>query len=342
MADDPVQTLLEKSPLSKQQKADLWDAYYNATDADSLASALKPLGVPTHVKANLWDLKANEAPAVASTAPITAETPSAPPRTWMDTAQDVGIGAVKGAARTVLGAGELVHKIPGVTRAVDALYGQPGLSDRAFQEARKATEATNTAQMVGKGIETLGELAIPVSRVTSALPSTAKAGAKFQEVMSAAKNVPVDVNAPGKVALRIQELAEHGGSMPMSVRKFINYVTDPKKPPMTYEVARDFASNISRLSADEFGRLSDVLKREVADLRVTLNKATADAASRVGKGREFSQAMNEYAKAKKIRSAIDSVLAGARKSAPYGIGAGLGVGTGYYLGKKLVDLWGGE
>jgi hypothetical protein len=38
--------------------------------------------------------------------------------------------------------------------------------------------------------------------------------------------------------------------MPMAVRKFLNRITDPEKAQMNYEEARDFASNISRLSVE--------------------------------------------------------------------------------------------
>src|SRR5207253_11041554 len=102
----------------------------------------------------------------------------------------------------------------------------------------------------------------------------------------------------GEVALRIQQLADRGASMPQAVSKFLRRITDPEKAEMTYEEARDFASNISRLSANEFQRLSPVVAKEVAGLRVTLNRAVADAAGKAGKGQEYAQAMTEYARAK--------------------------------------------
>ncbi len=265
---------------------------------------------------------------------------AAPPRTWGDTALDVAKGVAKGAAGTVLGAGELVGMIPGVRPAIDALYGQPGISEQAFREARQATTATNAPQMVGKGLETLGELAVPVGQAAEAIPTAAKAGAKFQEVMGAARSIPVDVNAPGQVALRIQQLSERGASMPMVVRKFLNRITDPAQAAPTYEEARDFASNISRLSSQEYQRLSPVVAREVANLRVTLNKAVGDAAAKAGKGAEYAKAMNDYARAMKIRDTVDAVIAGAKKAAlPAAIGGGA-AGAGYWVTSKLKDLLG--
>jgi hypothetical protein len=155
-------------------------------------------------------------------------------------------------------------------------------------------------------------------------------------VMGAAKSLPVDISAPGNVALRIQELADRGASMPMAVRKFLLRVTDPQKTVPNYEEMRDFASNISRLSADEMGRLTPVVGREVANLRVTLNKAIANTAAQAGKGKEYAEAMSDYARAMKIRGVFDAALEGAKRGAPYVTAAGLGT----YFTKKLADLIG--
>lgn len=80
---------------------------------------------------------------------------------------DVALGAVKGAAGTAIGLGELAHKVPGVSRAVDALYGQPGLSARAFPAAREAVAPTNTAQQVGRFAEQTAEMMVPAAKVAS-------------------------------------------------------------------------------------------------------------------------------------------------------------------------------
>lgn len=249
-------------------------------------------------------------------------------------AKDVGVGAAKGAAHTAIDLGQAVHMIPGVSSAVDALYGLKGLSGKAFDQARDDTAYTNTSQRVGGGLETLAEMAVPVGKVAQAVPSTARAGRTFQGVMSAAKNVPVDVKDVGDVALRIQSLAERGGSMPMAVRKLLNRMTGPGGE-LTYEEARDFASNISRLSADEYNRLTPVVAREVANLRVTLNRAIGDAAAKVGKLSDYQAAMREYAQASKLRSVLGEVVTGAKKTLPYASGAG----AGYWTAQKLRDLF---
>lgn len=85
---------------------------------------------------------------------------AAPSRTWGDTAADVGIGVAKGLGNTVVGLGEMVHMMPGVSRAVDALYGRP-VSDQGFTEARQAVAPTNTPQRIGFGAEQIAEFFLP-------------------------------------------------------------------------------------------------------------------------------------------------------------------------------------
>jgi len=84
--------------------------------------------------------------------------------TIRDVAGDLAIGSAKGGANTVIGLGELVHRIPGVSTAVDTLYGRP-VSQQSFSEARAAVQPTNTAQRVGFGGEQIGEFLLPTGAV---------------------------------------------------------------------------------------------------------------------------------------------------------------------------------
>jgi hypothetical protein len=102
---------------------------------------------------------------VTSSQPLTVQRSEPLPagylRRGFDVAKDVGVGVMKGAANTAIGLGEMVHQVPGVTTAVDALYGQPGVSEAAFPEARAAVQPTNTAQRIGYGAEQIGEVILP-------------------------------------------------------------------------------------------------------------------------------------------------------------------------------------
>lgn len=163
---DALETLLAKSPLSQAQRADLWDAYHNAPDADALASTLKSMGVPTHVKANLWDLKANEAPAVeAPAAPTAAVTPE---RTWGDTAVDLAKGVGAGLATTVYGGGDLIRRAVGMERIID----QPDVK-------AAMTPPESLPGKLGYHGEQIGEFFLPTGLVGKAgkVAEVVKAGA---------------------------------------------------------------------------------------------------------------------------------------------------------------------
>lgn len=192
----------------------------------------------------------------------------------------------------------------------------------------------SAAGKIGTALPDIAMSAMPVgagvNAAKNALPSAVRAGAKFQEVMGAAKNIPIDVKDVGDVALRINQLAERGGMMPMAVRKLLNRMTDPNKAPMVYEESRDFASNISRLSVDEMKRLTPVVRREIAQLSAALNKANAEAAKLAGKGAEYKSAMREYANAMKLRDALDTVIKKAKQAALPAAGLG---GAAYWLGR---------
>lgn len=234
---------------------------------------------------------------------------------------EVGKGIVKGAGRTAVDLGALVQQIPGVSQGVDWLYGTPGLSAQAFPAAREALRAQNLPQQIGGGLETAAELALPIGRVTkttiAAIPRAGRAAQTFQRVMSAAKDVPIDISEAGNVALRIQQLAERGGTMPTAVRKFLLRATDPAKGDLSYQEARDFASNISRLSSDEFNRLTQVIKDQLIKLRVALNAANLRAASQVGHGADYAAAMKEYVQAKRLEDAWHTIWQGTKRALPY-------------------------
>lgn len=194
----------------------------------------------------------------------------------------------------------------------------------------------NISGTIGSALPVMAEMALPggapkaLQVAKDALPSAARAGEKFTRVASAAKDIPIETKEVGDAALRIYQLSERGGSMPKAVRDLLKRVTDPAKAAMNYPESRDFASNISRLSADEMQRLTPVMKREVAQLSAALNKANADAAKLAGKGAEYKEAMREYAKAKQLADAMDVVIKKATRAALPAAGLG---GAAYWLGR---------
>lgn len=114
---------------------------------------------------------------------------------------EAGKGAVKGAARTAVGLGQLVHKIPGVSTTVDKLLdalGVPGQGMSSGQimaanpQSALGLDSTNSAQKLGMLIEQIGEFMLPVGAGEKA---TVTVGTKLaphvpQMLRSTARMVP--------------------------------------------------------------------------------------------------------------------------------------------------------
>lgn len=146
-------------PLAQRIRAKYPDAYTDLTDAQlEQAVTAKYPGVYD-------DLLKSSEPAE---------------RTWADTAKDVAKGAgVLSPVGAFVGLGNLFQKIPGVSTAVDTLYGKPGLSDQAFTEAKQAVTPQNTAQAVGKLAGDIGQIIVPgntITRTATALAAKAPRG----------------------------------------------------------------------------------------------------------------------------------------------------------------------
>lgn len=242
----------------------------------------------------------------------------------LETAKDLGIGALKGAGRTIAD----VVSTAAHSRAI------PGLTPESLPSAvveQFTPEYTNTAQRVGGAAETVAELAMPALKAAKAVPSASRASRAIQAVTTAAKDAPVNIEGPGQVALRIQQLADRGGTMPRMVGKLLQRVTDPEKAPMAFEEGRDFYSNVSRLSADEYNRLTGPVKHEIGNLRATLHDALTGAADTVGAGKQYAGAVKEYAQAAKLTHYKDALLKFLIQKAAPAAGAGGALGAAYQM-----------
>lgn len=166
--------------------------------------------------------------------------------------------------------------------------------------------------------------------IKNALPSTERAGAALGQVKAAAGDIPIDMTKPGNTALDLYTQSQRGASLPMAVRKFLTRTTTPDSPPLTYAEAKDFQSNISRLSADEYGKMNPNTKRLVGQLNADLKDSLSGAADSVGKGEQFTQAMQEYHNAMRLKGMSSQAIEYAMKAA---ITGGLGA-----LGYKAFSI----
>jgi hypothetical protein len=137
--------------------------------------------------------------------------------------------------------------------------------------------------------------------------------------------------------LRIQDMASRGGMQPKVVRDFVNRSTRPDSPPLTYREGRDFASNASRLSVDEAGRMTPGLKREVGAFAKAMNRANEAAARRAGVGDQYTSAMKEYRNAARMRTVAEAAKKAGVKAAAGTIAAGA-VGAGGYKAAKHLGV----
>lgn len=265
------------------------------------------------------------------------------PRTVRRGLSDIGQGNLARGARQVL-SGTAVTAAPMLApAAIPAIVAAPGATALALgagMAAHPVIQATGeaaglTPDQAGLAAD-IGSIGVGggVVKGVSAIPTTAKAGAKFQQVARAAGNQTVNTSgAVGDSALRIAELGERGGTMPKVARQFLNRITDPSKGDLTYTEARDFYSNISRLSAADAMKTSPAIHREMGNLRAALDKAVESAAAKGGQAENYRQAMRQYAIASRIKSIASKIGQHAGK----GAAGAVGVGAGYSAWKALSD-----
>jgi hypothetical protein len=214
----------------------------------------------------------------------------------------------------------VLSRVGDVTRGVkELLYG-----------GKEAGKPMGTSSGVANNPVTMAmSMAYGGDMARGAIPTTERAGAAFEEVMSKAKNIPIDVAKPGDIALRADKLSKAGGRLPKVLSDFIKRATDPNKPPITYEEARDFYSNASALTVDETMKLKPVMKAQIAKFTKALGESVEGAATEAGKLQKYKGAMKEYRQAKRLEQLIQTAKDWTLKGA-------LGYG-GYQLAKDVAS-----
>lgn len=229
---------------------------------------------------------------------------------------DAFVGALKGGGQTAVNLGRFMHMVPGVSDAVDWLYGdagdgeqtlsglvtgaQPrkGLSSRAFEEADRVLEPTNTAQSIGKGAEQIAEAFVPstmAAKVVAKAPTLTRmavegaAGAGTAAAQGA--GVPGTLTAgavsavvPGGAAVvrRGRDWLESYLQNPNPLlRDAINYVRGEGVPiDLATQSGRTFVANVQKRAGDSMGgsNVATNAQREQADAMADLGRRlTAEA-----------------------------------------------------------------
>lgn len=185
--------------------------------------------------------------------PKTEAAPSAPsgPKPWsLDmlaqsarTTSDPAVGALKGVANTVIGAGELVYDyLPGVSTVSDAVAG--GNAKPMFSAARRMVQPSNTMQKIGFIGEQIGEFFLP-----------GPTGAKGKVTKTAFEAV----KAGGLTQLQTADPTSSGVSAGITA-------VMPVAGKVTSAVAPMLRKSAEKSMAQALGATKEVMKSEAAEL----------------------------------------------------------------------------
>ncbi len=173
------------------------------------------------------------------------------------------------------------------------------------------------------------------NRAIEAIPSAEWAGKMFQSVAGDAGAVPVNLSRSGNEMLRVKELADAGAPMPQAIGKMLQRVTKPGGKLLDYVTARDFYSNITRLSADETARLNPIMKRQIGIVANALKQDIGDAAAQVGRAADYYSALRDYARAAQLKRAAIKIAQYVGVPVTVGaLGAAAKMGWNLVSGKK--------
>lgn len=212
-------------------------------------------------------------------------------------------------AKGLFHTGEQASRVPAAIHDINESTDPTGTYAKVAQE----TAAQGGAQALGAAATEGATRLVP--KIGSVIPSTERAGAALEDVKSTAGDVPINTTKPGNTALEIYTQSQRGANLPSSVGKLVRRLAAPDQPPMTYAEAKDFQSNISKLSANEKMALNPNTKRLVGQLNADLKSSLEEAADTVGKGQQFAQAMKEYHHAMQIRGMTDAAIDASWKAA---------------------------
>jgi hypothetical protein len=139
------------------------------------------------------------------------------------------------------------------------------------------------------------------------LPSASRAGKVFQDIREQAKDVPLNFEKTTPEMERFKELTQRGGRASKPFTQLSRRL-DPEEPqePVNFPEGRDFYSNISDAAHQTplqkiMGRgMKPTMRRQAVNVRRAFNDDLTSAADQVGRGQDYTDAMKEYANAKRL------------------------------------------
>lgn len=231
----------------------------------------------------------------------------------------------------------------GVSPGVAEFMGSPELgmthAAKGFAEIGEGHPLTGQKDV---GLGALQASTIPTSFVApeagstalEAIPSAERAGSVLQDIRSAARDVSAYPQNAWPEIERFKELAGRGGASSKPItqinRRLGEMVRNPNATGFNFPEARDFYSNISSQSAEDISRLNPTMRRQMGAVRRGMHQDLTNAASTIGRGEEYANAVKEYAQAMKLQDLV-------KKAATWGIPLAVGGGLADKLLRNLVS-----
>lgn len=280
----------------------------------------------------------------ANTNTPTATLSAAPPDSWLHQAEN---DYTEGGNRTILGRvlGRMQGRGDQGYRGINSGVSE-GTANILGSPLRGLLHAGESAQTIPdhpvKGaLGTIGGLAesltIPsmimggpaASTAIDAIPSAKYAGKIFNSLGEdlATHSVPL-TDSTLQPLQRATELGARGGTLPKPVSDLLT--RSQGLEPMSYPEIRDYQSNLSDLSRDAQGSMNGKMLGQMGKLKSGLYNDIYNAASQVGRGDDYAQAMKEFRQASQIKSGAKTA---AKVGAKYALPAG-GLGALVYKAFK--------
>lgn len=315
MPDDQAQMILAPLQVDNSLKADAWEAFNKSASENELGVRLQSINLPQQTKADLWEAKhkiGSQQPNLVTGAGMEAQAQQQAKQVLTGTGEQ---GFYNEQGRKVSGpSGQPLTYMEKAAQDLSDRQTRLGAAmNRAQQSPMPITNATLAADLPQLG-----------AGIINKIPSISRAAAGFADVAGTVGTHTIDVSKVGNVALETKQLAEAGGRMPKVINDFLRRVTDPDKAAITYNEARNFYTNATKLSADEFSRLNPVMRRQAAQFVQELGNALSETAARGNKAEVLKGAISEYSNAMKMRTAAKT------------IGKGILTGAGAYGGYEVL------
>src|SRR5581483_1900106 len=183
----------------------------------------------------------------------------------------------------------MLHMASSAVNAVKPKQGET-FGQNAARAGGEAISAIPAATAAAFGDEAAG--------LRDLIPTKAGAGRLFESVMNDAATQPVKLTRSMEPLERAQQISARGGNTVSAVDNLYKRINTIN--PLDYREARDWASNLSRLSGQDAMNASPALRAQIGKLSHAFNEDVGDAAAAVGRGEDYAKAMRDYARAAKL------------------------------------------